>query len=118
MLTKISSALRERREPDVPTAWACLASNLLVLPGLGSCVAGRWISGIGQIVVSVFGFIITLLWLVAFVRSWMSSHQMPADLGPQFGKALLGLAIFLFAWCWALVTSLFILSKAYSAAQK
>ena len=81
-----------------------MVTNLLVLPGLGSVLAGRK-SGYVQIILAVAGFLVTLVALVKIVLVWVQDFQFPAD-GHLIGVAFIGLAVFLLAWTWSLVTSL------------
>lgn len=97
--------MRHRGPLDRATASACLMANLLVLPGLGSWIAGRK-TGLLQMFLALLGFSLTLVWAVWFVKTWMASGQWPTDIGPHFGKAVFGILLFLTAWFWALASSL------------
>jgi hypothetical protein len=111
MLMRISSR-KGRTEPlDRPSAWACLVTNLTVLPGLGSWIAGQT-GGLFQMGLASTGFILTSVWAWWFVKTWIRLKQWPTEIGPHFGKALLGLAFFAAAWIWALASSLALLRAA------
>jgi 4a-hydroxytetrahydrobiopterin dehydratase len=81
--------------------------NLLATPGLGSLAARRWFEGIGQILLSVIGFILVLVW---FVREMIPYYtEMFSDAAPRpVGLKMLAVGALLFAvaWVWSLVTSL------------
>jgi hypothetical protein len=96
---------------DRPSAWACLLTNVTVLPGLGSWIAGLR-AGLLQMGLASAGFILTSVWGWWFFRAWIRLKQWPAEVGPHFGKALLGMALFAAAWVWALATGLALLRAA------
>ena len=102
---------------DRPVAWACLASNLLVLPGLGSVTAGRRI-GYAQMGVALVGFGLTGIWFVWFMIQWIHSEEMPTVFGPYFWTCCLGVTLSALAWSWALASSIGILKDAYSQEEK
>ncbi len=81
--------------------------NLLATPGLGSLVARRWFEGTGQILLSVAGFSLVVVW---FIREMLPYYgEMFNDAPPPpVGLQMLGVgaALFAFAWFWSLVTSL------------
>jgi hypothetical protein len=84
----------------------------MVLPGLGSWLLGRR-TGLLQMVVAVAGFGLTSIWAFWFIQTWIALHHLPTQIGPHFGKACLGIALFFGAWLWSLGTSLVILRKVY-----
>ena len=102
---------------DRPVAWACLASNLLVLPGLGSVTAGRRI-GYAQMGLALAGFGLTGFWFVGLMIEWVHSGEMPLVFGPHFWTGCLGVTLFALAWSWALASSIGILRTAYSQEKK
>lgn len=108
---KIFSARVPAHPVDRPTAWACVVANLLVLPGLGSWILGRTI-GLIQMALSLVGFGLTTIWACWLVKTWFSLKHIPTDPGPHLGKAILGLALFLTAWAWALGSSIGIVRDA------
>jgi len=81
--------------------------NLLATPGLGSLVARRWFEGIAQLLLSVAGFILVVVW---FVREMIPYYGEMFNDSPRtpVGLEMLGLGAGLFAaaWIWSLVTSL------------
>lgn len=81
--------------------------NLLATPGLGSLVARRWLEGIGQLALSVIGFVLVVVWFVRIMIPYY--RQMFSDTpAPVGGFKLLaaGAGMFAAAWLWSLVTSL------------
>ena len=85
--------------------------NLLVLPGLGSFLGHHRVSGIAQVILSLAGFGLTVLWSVTFISAWFHTKQFPADGGPYLRWGLIGLGLFLAGWLWALASSLQILRQ-------
>ncbi|MCL5096678.1 MAG: hypothetical protein M1608_03950 [Candidatus Omnitrophica bacterium] len=102
---------RTPRPIDRSAAWACLLANLLVLPGLGSLTAGRR-TGYFQAAFALAGLVLTAQWAAWFAIEWVHRGQMPQGLGPYFRNGLLGIALFVLAWCWSLASSIWILNSA------
>lgn len=96
---------------DEARAWACLLTNLLVLPGLGSLIAGRR-SGWPQAVLALVGFVLTTVWLVGFLAEWGRSGDFPLDPGPHLPAGALGVLLFAVSWVWGLLTGLLVLRDA------
>jgi len=102
-------------------AWACCSTNL-ALPGFGSLMGGHRI-GYLQAVLGVAGFFLTTVFGIKFmiwgVQHWSELRNPEGDpvesliaLWRACRWALLGLALFGFAWVWALITSAGILRVA------
>lgn len=98
-------------ELDRGTAWACLLTNALTLPGLGSLTAGRMV-GYPQAGLAGSGFVLSLYWLVKTVLAWMAEGQLPAQLNSTLLVGLAGIVIYAGAWLWAFATSLALLRDA------
>jgi len=81
-----------------------LLVNLLVLPGLGTFLAGHRLAGSVQAGVALTGFGLTGLWFATFVAAWWQTREFPFDGGPHFAWGITGVALFLAAWCWSLAT--------------
>jgi hypothetical protein len=107
----VRESLDERLGGDEAAAWSGMAANLLVLPGLGSLMAGRKVGWL-QAVLASSGALLSLLWLVSFVRACIRLGAVPLDAGPDLGVGLAGIAAFGVAWLWALVTSLDVVRRA------
>lgn len=97
---------------DRSTAWTCLMANVLVLPGLGSILAGRRWSGYLQAVLALLGFALTTAWGVSFAATWIRLQALPEDLGPHALVAISGILLFALSWTWSLLSSLLILRRA------
>lgn len=92
--------------PSETKAWAGLLANALVLPGLGSLLTGRWISGLLQVAASLIGFAMTAYWAVGWLERVLREGLLAVDgLGPRFGYALGGLLLFGCTWVWSLASS-------------
>ncbi len=91
--------------PDRASARACTLTNLLVLPGLGSLVAGRRVGwaqlGLALAGVGLFGY---GLWQL--LRDWLASEGPVFEFTRGLGGLLGGLGVSVVAWLWALGTSL------------
>lgn len=90
---------------DEAVAWGGLVANVLVLPGLGSLLVGRKV-GWAQAALAVGGFVLTLVWLVSFVRAWISLGAFPLAAGLDMEAGLFGIVVFAVAWLWSVGTSL------------
>ena len=117
-----------RRPLDRQTAWGCLTTNQFGLPGLGSLAAGH-LTGYGQMTLSLAGLALTAAYgvrfLTWFVSQWTKLQQLQEEpdvymheIWVHFRWPLLGMAVFLAGWLWALATSLSIVAKAKSAEAK
>ncbi len=87
--------------------------NQFATPGLGSLLAGRIASGVGQLLVALVGFAFFLGWFGATMKDFYG--LMAEDYAePVSHRAWLvwGLVVFAIAWLWSLVTSLQLLRAA------
>jgi hypothetical protein len=104
-------------------AQGCFTTNL-VMPGLGSLVGGRRV-GLPQMTLCLTGFAISLGFGVRFtfwsLAHWSEFYSPNPDADPfaplrdlwqQARWPLLGIALFAFAWFWALLTSRSLLAEA------
>lgn len=89
--------------------------NQFATPGLGSLMAGRWIAGMGQLLLAVAGFVLVVRWF--FETMLQVYDQIVGDASPHsaadIGKT--GAVLFIIAWFWALVTSVSLMLRAKSA---
>ena len=87
--------------------------NQLATPGLGSLMARRWIEGTGQLLLSLAGFVLVMVW---FLKEMIPYYRlMYADEPPQPpGLQMLatGAVLFAIAWLWSLVTSISLMREA------
>jgi 4a-hydroxytetrahydrobiopterin dehydratase len=88
--------------------------NQLATPGLGSVMAGRWLAGTGQLVLSVAGFALVTLWFAQMMMRYYG--QMFGDSTVHnpvvLANLLIGGALFALAWVWSLATSFSLLREA------
>ena len=121
---KMSLALGPRRPLDPTTAWGCLTANLAV-PGCGSLVAGR-VSGYFQLILAVVGVGMTTIFGLKFmhwyVNNWGVLQQTQPDTAANFQElwlrlrpAVVGVAVFMSGMCWAIASSVMILSESRKA---
>lgn len=96
---------------DRASARACLWTNLLVLPGLGSLVAGQRV-GWAQVTLALAGLGAFLWGLVRLVRDWLASEGLGFEFTRGLGAMAIGLGISGVAWLWALGTSVQVLRAA------
>jgi hypothetical protein len=86
--------------------------NQFATPGLGSLMAGRWVAGVGQLILAVIGFCLVVIWFLKLM--WQTVQQFNG-LEPRASVAWLGetgAVFFVAAWLWSLVTSLSLLREA------
>lgn len=93
-------------------ARSCLLTNLLVLPGLGTWVAGNRLVGIGQMIFAGAGFIVSLWFATWFTRTWYRTGTAPLEAWPQLKIALAGVTCFLCGWTWGLATGMGLVRRA------
>lgn len=86
--------------------------NQLATPGLGSCMAGRWVAGIGQLLLAVAGCIMIVGWFVLVARNTYALWFNDAEPKPTAWLGGAGALTFLASWLWALLTSFQILRSA------
>ena len=88
--------------------------NQFATPGLGSLMAGRWLAGIGQLLLAVAGFVLVVMW---FFKTMIQLYDQIDDNPTSPPVAWIGetgAALFIIAWFWALVTSVSLLLRAKS----
>lgn len=106
------------RHLERPAAWACLLSNVLVIPGLGTITAGFRITGIIQIVMSLAGMGVTIGWFAWCFMEYYKTRELQEALQLRLWLGCGGVALFMLAWTWALATSLSIIIQVYSSGKK
>ena len=103
-----------RKSLDRNKATAYFGANL-GLPGLGSIMAGRRITGILQLLIALTGFAMTLVFAVWFIKTWRANHELPmmtiwrtgehpAGLLKSVLIGLAGMGVFGIAWIWSAIT--------------
>src|SRR5262245_11560325 len=109
---KPSSPPRLRKPLSRARARNSALINQLATPGLGSLMAGRWVAGIGQLILAIAGFGLLLAWFVGVLTQFyglINSDVPPRPVGWLGGA---GALTFIAAWLWALVTSVSLLRDA------
>jgi len=89
----------------------CFLMNQFATPGLGSLMGGRFVAGIGQLVLSVIGFLLVVFWFLRTMQEYYSlldSSSVTVSYG-KFGIA--GALFFAAAWLWSLLTSISLLRE-------
>ncbi len=88
--------------------------NQFATPGLGSLMARRWMAGTGQLLLALAGFAFVIKWF--FETMVQAYNQIIGDVSPQSvaGVGEMGAVLFLMAWCWALVTSISLVTRSKS----
>jgi hypothetical protein len=81
----------------------------LVLPGVGTFVAGRRMEGVLQLVVSQTGFALCAVWAALIIRDWIHRGSLPEDITSHLWLGVVGVALFLLGWVWSMASSVLIL---------
>lgn len=90
---------------DRDKAWMSLVTNVAVLPGLGSYLAGKRWTGILQAALATLGFVLTMSWVWAIAAAWYRSGEYPG-VTPGLATGMKGLLLFALAWVWSLLSGL------------
>jgi len=100
-------------KPITPaTARNAFLINQFATPGLGSLMAGRRLSGAGQLTLAIIGFVFFLFWFLAVMRQFYGQIQGNVEVTPVGWLGCVGVAVFGAAWLWALATSFSLLREA------
>jgi len=86
--------------------------NQLATPGLGSLLAGRYLAGIGQLLLALAGFGMVVGWFGIVLLQLYSDLQGQAQPKPMGWMGAAGALTFAASWLWALVTTFSILKEA------
>jgi hypothetical protein len=89
--------------------------NLLVLPGLGTWVAGRRLSGTLQILMAVTGFGLAFAWFVQLITLYGRMDDFPDFSALPYRWLIAGVVLFAGAWLWSLASSLAMLRRAHGS---
>ena len=102
----------DNRTPLEPAqAWGLAAANLLLWPGLGTALARRWI-GLVQMGFSGGGVVIAMVGLIGFYGRWITTTEFPGWRDRYILLFLVGVALFMVTWLWALGSSIRIIQSA------
>jgi hypothetical protein len=91
-------------------------SNMVVLPGLGSLMAGRR-CGFVQIALALIGAVLVASWCIWFVWELSETLEFSFDMGPYGWALKFGGISLLVSWIWSFVTSLQIFCEVRSKVQ-
>jgi hypothetical protein len=86
--------------------------NQFATPGLGSLMAGRWIAGIGQLLLAVAGFVLAVVWFFETIIQFYGQINGDVTSHPVMWIGEMGGGLFVLAWLWALVTSISLVAGA------
>ena len=79
--------------------------NILMFPGLGSLMAGRWLAGLGQLVFVTAGSVLLFVWLYKILSQYYGLMFGDVKSEPVGWIGITGGILFGISWLWALVTS-------------
>jgi 4a-hydroxytetrahydrobiopterin dehydratase len=79
--------------------------NLLAAPGLGSLIARRWLAGAGQLLLTLVGFTVFMVWFVKEMIEYYGLIAGNETLHPIGWIGETGAALVVVAWVWSAVTS-------------
>ncbi len=86
--------------------------NLLAAPGLGSLLARRWLAGAAQLLLTLVGFVIFMVWFVREMIQYYGLINGNEPLRPIGWIGATGAALVVLAWLWSAATSLSLLREA------
>ncbi len=89
--------------------------NLLATPGLGSLIGRRWIAGVGQLLLSVVGFTLFMVWFVKEMTQFYGQISGDVEVRPVGKYLVAGLFLFALAWIWSGVTSISLMREVVSS---
>ncbi len=93
-------------------AITCVMLNLVATPGLGSLIARRWVEGLGQLLLSVVGFVLIMVWFYKLVMvQFYGQMSGNVTVQPVGYIGLTGAGIFAAAWVWSLGTSIVLMQE-------
>ena len=75
-------------------------------------MAGRWIAGIGQLILAVAGFVMILTWLFKILIQYYGQITVNVTVHPVGWIGEMGAILFVASWLWALVTSISLFRQA------
>jgi 4a-hydroxytetrahydrobiopterin dehydratase len=92
--------------------------NLLATPGLGSLLARRWFAGVGQLILSVAGFTLFMVWFFKEMGQLYGQISGNVEVRPIGNFLLTGMILFVVAWVWSAVTSFNLVREASAGKQR
>src|SRR5687768_2409324 len=97
----------KNRQIDRSTAMGLAGINLLVTPGLGTLMAGRFFVGAAQLALAVAGFVLLMKWFFVLFWAMIEGRSWPPSWEWQMGAILFGIG-----WLGALWSSVNIVRAA------
>lgn len=79
--------------------------NLLAAPGLGSLLARRWLAGAAQLLLTLIGFAVFMVWFVKEMIQYYGLINGNVPLRPIGWIGEIGAGLVVLAWLWSAVTS-------------
>jgi len=88
--------------------------NQFATPGLGSLLAGRWLAGIGQLLLFLAGFVLYCAWMLKYLAAYYNLMYSDAPTQTAGLKWMLwtGVALCVAAWFCSLATSISLMREA------
>lgn len=93
-------------------AQKCFLINQFATPGLGSLMGQRFISGVGQLLLALVGFVLVMGWFILMMTESFRLAESDAPVKSYAWIGIAGGAIFAAAWGWSLITSIDLLRHA------
>lgn len=85
--------------------------NQFATPGLGSLMGGRIVPGIGQLLLSIIGFLLVIFWFLRTMQEYYSLLDSPSVTVSYAKFGISGALFFAAAWLWSLLTSISLLRQ-------
>lgn len=86
--------------------------NQLATPGLGTLIAGRWVTGGLQLALAGTGFCFFVAWFFEIMRQFYGQIEGNVEVKPVAWIGWTGAMLFALAWLWSLVTSICLVIEA------
>lgn len=99
-----------RKELERKKAWGFLVTNLVVLPGAGSVMAGRKV-GYLQAILALAGLGLSMWFSWITLREWLVVREVTVPALSVLAMGGVGLMLVALAWLWSLATGLSVLKE-------
>jgi hypothetical protein len=83
---------------------------------LGSILGGSRLSGVLQILSSLGGFVLTMLWAASWIGKAVADGALPVDLGPDIARGAVGILLFAVSWLWGVASGVVLVRQARAEA--
>lgn len=101
----------KQRDLSANKARLAVLVNQCATPGLGSLMAGRYIAGSGQLLLSLTAAAFILLWFANLLKVAYTIMESTGEPDLRHWLGLLGFGLLFLSWCWSWVSSLSILRE-------